>query len=95
MSTSELRAALGRLNRYAEKDDPWSCMIFPFQGLPYNEDSAKLLSHGDYRIEMAATRKAVSELAGQPCNQRELARRSTKWSQPRNSRSRLVGRTAG
>jgi CRISPR-associated endonuclease/helicase Cas3 len=66
---------LGRLNRYAEKDDPWSCMIFPFQGLPYNEDSAKLLSHGDYRIEMAATRKAVSELAGQPCNQRELARR--------------------
>lgn len=66
---------LGRLNRYAAKDDPWPCLVFPFEGLPYNEDPTRIQLHGDYRIEMAATRKAVLELAGQHCSQHELARR--------------------
>ena len=64
---------LGRLNRYAAKDDPWPCLVFPFSGDPYNEDPKNVLTRGDYRIEMAAARLAVKELAGLPCSQKDLA----------------------
>lgn len=66
---------LGRLNRYATKDDPWPCLIYPFQGLPYNEDPAGVDLYGDYRTSMKAARDAVTDLAGKPCSQRDLANR--------------------
>lgn len=68
---------LGRLNRYATGDDPWQCLVYPFQGLPYNEDPdpAGVDLYGDYRQAMTATRDAVKELAGKPCRQRNLAER--------------------
>jgi CRISPR-associated endonuclease/helicase Cas3 len=66
---------LGRLNRYAKSDDPWTCLVYPFQGNPYNEREESIQTHGDYRIGMAAARQAVKELAGQPCSQRDLAER--------------------
>lgn len=64
---------LGRLNRYAEFDDPWPCLVYPFTGLPYNEDPEKTQMHGDFRIEMKATRDAMVTLANAPCSQRDLA----------------------
>jgi CRISPR-associated endonuclease/helicase Cas3 len=66
---------LGRLNRYATADDPWPCLIYPFEGEPYNEKPELIQIRGDFRAGMAATRKAVRELAGQPCSQRDLANR--------------------
>ncbi|HEY7425607.1 MAG TPA: CRISPR-associated helicase Cas3' [Gemmataceae bacterium] len=66
---------LGRLNRYASADDPWPCLVYPFQGDPYNEKPELVQTRGDYRPGMAATRGAVRKLAGQPCSQRDLAER--------------------
>jgi CRISPR-associated endonuclease/helicase Cas3 len=66
---------LGRLNRYAAADDPWKCLVYPFQGDPYNERPELIQTRGDFRAGMTAARKAVGDLAGQPCNQRELAQR--------------------
>ncbi|HEX4609330.1 MAG TPA: CRISPR-associated helicase Cas3' [Urbifossiella sp.] len=66
---------LGRLNRYATSDDPWPCLVYPFCGLPYNEDPKGIDLYGDCRASMEATRKAVSELADQPCSQKDLAGR--------------------
>jgi hypothetical protein len=66
---------LGRLNRYAEQDDPWPCLIYPFQGLPYNEDPTGIDLYGDCIASMAATRAAVTELASEACSQQDLADR--------------------
>lgn len=66
---------LGRLNRYAATDDPWPCHVYPFTGLPYNEDPKGIDLFGDCRASMDATRKAVSDLAGEPCSQKDLAER--------------------
>jgi CRISPR-associated endonuclease/helicase Cas3 len=66
---------LGRLNRYATADDPWPCLIYAFEGEPYNEKPELIQTRGDFRAGMAATRKAVRELAGRPCSQRDLANR--------------------
>lgn len=66
---------LGRLNRYAESDDPWSCLVYPFQGDPYNEDENFIQTRGDFRVAMAATRAAVSDLEKLPCRQNDLAGR--------------------
>ncbi len=66
---------LGRLNRYATGDDPWMAIVYPFQGLPYNEDPAGVDLYGDYRAAMSATRDAVTDLTGKPCSQRDLAER--------------------
>ena len=66
---------LGRLNRYAVKDAPWTCLVYPFQGLPYNEDPKGIDLYGDCIVSMAATRSTVKELASQPCSQRDLAER--------------------
>jgi CRISPR-associated endonuclease/helicase Cas3 len=66
---------LGRLNRYASSDDAWPCLIYPFQGDPYNERPEWIQLRGDYRAGMAATRKAAKELATTPCSQQELADR--------------------
>ena len=66
---------LGRLNRYAKEDDPWTCLVYPFKGLPYNEDPKGIDLYGDCIASMAATRAMVKELAGQPCSQRDLAER--------------------
>jgi CRISPR-associated endonuclease/helicase Cas3 len=64
---------LGRLNRYAQSDDPWHCLIYPFQGDPYNEKIEDIQTRGDHRVGMAAARQAVTELTGKPCSQRHLA----------------------
>lgn len=69
---------LGRLNRYATGDDPWPCLINPFQGDPYNEKPELIQTRGDCRAAMTAAREAVRELAGQPCSQRDLAQRLDK-----------------
>jgi CRISPR-associated endonuclease/helicase Cas3 len=66
---------LGRLNRYATANDPWPCLVYPFQGDPYNEKPELIQTRGDHRASMAAARKAVLELAAIPCNQRDLAKR--------------------
>ena len=64
---------LGRLNRYAASDDAWRCLIYPFQGDPYNERSDWIQLKGDFRSSMAATRSVAKELADKPCSQRDLA----------------------
>jgi CRISPR-associated endonuclease/helicase Cas3 len=66
---------LGRLNRYASGADPWPCLVYPFEGNPYNERPEFIQTRGDFRAGMRAARKAVDELAGKPCSQRELADR--------------------
>ena len=38
---------LGRLNRYASSDDPWPCLVYPFQGDPYNEKPELIQTRGD------------------------------------------------
>ena len=69
---------LGRLNRYATGDDPWPCLVYPFQGDLYNEKPELIQTRGDYRAGMTAAREAVRELAGLPCSQRDLAQRLDK-----------------
>jgi CRISPR-associated endonuclease/helicase Cas3 len=66
---------LGRLNRYAAADDPWPAIIYPFDGLPYNEDPKKASLYGDYAVSMQATRDTVQKLGGRACSQRDLAER--------------------
>jgi CRISPR-associated endonuclease/helicase Cas3 len=66
---------LGRLNRYACGDDPWPCLVYPFQGDPYNEKTEWIQTRGDHRVGMAAARQAVNEVAGKPCSQCDLAQR--------------------
>ncbi len=68
---------LGRLNRYATADDPWPCLVYPFEGEPYNENEKPELiqTRGDFRAGMTAARKAVFDLAGRSCSQRNLADR--------------------
>jgi CRISPR-associated endonuclease/helicase Cas3 len=66
---------LGRLNRYAAKDDPWPCLVYPFEGLPYNEDTKGKDLYGDYSVSMSATRKVVTDMAGRGCSQKDLATR--------------------
>ncbi len=45
---------LGRLNRYAVGDDPWPCLIYAFEGDPYNEKPEWIQTRGDFRVAMAA-----------------------------------------
>jgi CRISPR-associated endonuclease/helicase Cas3 len=66
---------LGRLNRYATADDPWPCLIYPFQGDPYNERPELIQTRGDHRVAMAAGREVVRDLTEMPCRQRDLAER--------------------
>lgn len=66
---------LGRLNRYASSDDPWPCLVYAFQGDPYNEKPELIQTRGDCRASMAATRKLVNEMDGQACRQQDLADR--------------------
>jgi len=66
---------LGRLNRYATADDPWPCLVYPFKGLPYNEDPARADLDGDCIASMKVARDAVNELGGKPCSQADLAAR--------------------
>lgn len=66
---------LGRLNRYATRDDPWRCLVYSFRGLPYNEDPAAVDLYGDYIESMRATRDTVTKLAKKPCRQADLADR--------------------
>jgi CRISPR-associated endonuclease/helicase Cas3 len=66
---------LGRLNRYATADDPRLCLVYPFRGDPYNEDEKHLLTKGDCRAAMEATRRTVAELNGKPSSQADLAAR--------------------
>jgi CRISPR-associated endonuclease/helicase Cas3 len=66
---------LGRLNRYATGHEEWPALIYPFEGLPYNEDPKKAPLYGDFSISMRATRETVQTLATLPCSQRALAAR--------------------
>jgi CRISPR-associated endonuclease/helicase Cas3 len=66
---------LGRLNRYASSDDPWPCLVYPFQGDPYNEKPEMIQTRGDCRASMKATRDLLKEMDGQPCSQADLAER--------------------
>jgi CRISPR-associated endonuclease/helicase Cas3 len=66
---------LGRLNRYASGDDAWPCLVYPFEGLPYNENPEWVELHGDCIASMKAAREAVRELDNEPCSQRDLAER--------------------
>src|SRR5262249_42502013 len=66
---------LGRLNRYAAGDEPWPALVYPFEGLPYNEDHKRASIYGDYSVPMRATRDTVQKFFGQPCSQRDLAER--------------------
>lgn len=68
---------LGRLNRYADRDDPWPCLVYPSRGLPYNEETASVDLYGDYRASMMAMREAVDCFAStkEPCSQRDLAQK--------------------
>lgn len=66
---------LGRLNRYATSDDPQPCLVYAFEGDPYNERPELAQTRGDYRIAMAAMRDAVKELGDRGCSQHDLAMR--------------------
>jgi CRISPR-associated endonuclease/helicase Cas3 len=66
---------LGRLNRYATSDDPRPCLVYPFCGMPYNEEPAHVQTRGDCIASMKACRAAVAEFDGNPCSQRDLAAR--------------------
>jgi CRISPR-associated endonuclease/helicase Cas3 len=66
---------LGRLNRYAASNAPWPCLVYPFQGDPYNERPDLVQTRGDFRAAMTAARDAVRELACRPCTQADLAHR--------------------
>jgi CRISPR-associated endonuclease/helicase Cas3 len=66
---------LGRLNRYAASDDPWPCLVYPFQGDPYNEEERLIQTKGDFRLEMGAARALLKDMGGLPCSQKQLAER--------------------
>jgi CRISPR-associated endonuclease/helicase Cas3 len=56
---------LGRLNRRAEKDDAWPCLVYPFTGKPY--DTKEAIS------QMRAATNMIREMAGKPYRQSDLA----------------------
>ena len=56
---------LGRLNRFAEEDDPWPCLVYDFEGRPYDEPEDLL--------QMAATDKALDTFGGKAVGQADLA----------------------
>jgi CRISPR-associated endonuclease/helicase Cas3 len=56
---------LGRLNRYAERNDPWPCLVYPFVGKPYDEP--------EQRQQMEDARKMIRDLDGKACSQAKLA----------------------
>jgi CRISPR-associated endonuclease/helicase Cas3 len=64
---------LGRLNRYAQIDNSWPCLVFPFQGDPYNEEEQHIAIKGDYRESMTATRDVLDKFKNVPCSQEDLA----------------------
>ena len=66
---------LGRLNRFAGSHDAWPCFVYPFSGLPYNEDPTRVELDGDCIAAMKGARDAVAGLAGRPCSQADLAER--------------------
>lgn len=57
---------LGRLNRYATKDDPWPALVYEFSGRPYHEGDAP--QHVQKAMEM------VRKLEGRDCDQLMLAK---------------------
>jgi CRISPR-associated endonuclease/helicase Cas3 len=65
---------LGRLNRYAKQNDPWPALVYPFVGLPYNEQAARSEMDGDCIATMKAMRDAVKALADKPCSQSDLSK---------------------
>ena len=69
---------LGRLNRYATTDDPWPCLVYPFKGMPYNEEPTSIQTRGDCIASMRACRAVVAKFNGKPCCQRDLADRLDK-----------------
>jgi CRISPR/Cas system-associated endonuclease/helicase Cas3 len=66
---------LGRLNRYAAKNDQWPCLTYPFKGMPYNEEPAYIQTRGDCIASMKSCREVIAEFDGKPCSQRDLADR--------------------
>jgi CRISPR-associated endonuclease/helicase Cas3 len=65
---------LGRLNRFAEKDDPRPCLIYEFSGQPYaNEEQI---------LQMKATDQMLETIKGIPICQSDLA----KWLNDTDSR---------
>ena len=86
---------LGRRNRYATGDDPWPCLTYPFQGMPYNEDPMHIQTRGDFIESMKACRETVATLEGQPCSQRMLAEQldATRRRTRRSSRNTPRGST--
>jgi CRISPR-associated endonuclease/helicase Cas3 len=57
---------LGRLNRRAEQDDPWLCLVYPFAGRPYDGEEAQ--------EQMEAAQGMIAEMGGKPYRQSDLAR---------------------
>jgi len=55
---------LGRLNRYAQTDDPRPCLVYGFQGPPYHDDAA---------AQMHAARQAIEKLTGRAVSQKDLS----------------------
>jgi CRISPR-associated endonuclease/helicase Cas3 len=56
---------LGRLNRRAEENDPWPCLIYPFEGQPYAEPESV--------AQMEAMDRMVGKLSGKASSQQALA----------------------
>jgi CRISPR-associated endonuclease/helicase Cas3 len=56
---------LGRLNRFAQSDDPRPCLVYGFQGPPYHQDDA--------RAQMTAARQAIEQLTAQAISQKDLS----------------------
>ena len=56
---------LGRLNRYADRDDPWPCLVIPFDGKPYD--------HADDIRQLEAARQMIKRMGKRPYSQADLA----------------------
>ncbi|MBA3313415.1 MAG: CRISPR-associated helicase Cas3' [Planctomycetaceae bacterium] len=56
---------LGRLNRYASKDDPKPAFIYSFKGRPYHKE--------DYPAQMQAAQAMIDKIEGKACDQTTLA----------------------
>jgi CRISPR-associated endonuclease/helicase Cas3 len=61
---------LGRLNRWTEVDDPKPCLVYPFEGKPYDSDEAC--------EQMKSADELIDDLRGGPCRQTDLAVALTK-----------------
>jgi CRISPR-associated endonuclease/helicase Cas3 len=57
---------LGRLNRFAEEDDPWLCLVYPFKGKPYDKQ--------EHPQQIEDARNMIAALKGQPTSQATLAK---------------------